>query len=360
MDPSCRGPSQAKEQLPFQLPRDRQLTSAFLLLPAELRVKILRCLLKKGDPIYSFGESVSPEAEHLQGRKESAYAGLSLSSQLLRTCRQLLEEGFTILYKENTLSLYFSSHERYEPAVLYFLDHEVDLSSCSRFSFMLPQGLEGMIKIPCSLHTKQDRRQCHLSYSILSRFQSMRLTIDAYQQNTIYQVCCFLCHLLLGKDVDLFVVQTGRYTPHEQRVLANLRACQRLRCRSLEIHYRPDIEGATEKLREIERVATSSVEPYDPLPSWKAFNTNVLRQLGHVGPSSFNQKHCALVTELRQSAIEFDDASFEVLKLKTLQKAKRWQEEWIEHSIESSKALINSMENMISKYTDDPHNASFH
>lgn len=155
--------------------------------------------------------------------------------------------------------------------------------------------------------------------------------------------------------MSLDVVQSGYRALQDRTIRANLRACQRLRCRSLQIHHRSKVEGSAEKFKKIERVTTGSVGPHDLLPSCEALSMNVLRQLGNIGLSAFSIKHCVIVAELKQSAIELDNVKFEVLKLKVLREAKRWQEEWIERSISSSKVLVESIRKMI---TDCAENAT--
>ena len=77
----------------FKQPQNES-KSRLLSLPAELRLKIWRCVFKSEKPLLPQGDFTAPQLYKQQ---------LKLSSQILRSSQQVYEEGCSVLYGENTL-----------------------------------------------------------------------------------------------------------------------------------------------------------------------------------------------------------------------------------------------------------------
>lgn len=74
-----------------------QVQSPLLRLPAELRIKILRNVLKSSQPLYPMEKYRLESPKNLKRAQRLYHAQVKLSSQTLRTCQQLREEGIEIL-----------------------------------------------------------------------------------------------------------------------------------------------------------------------------------------------------------------------------------------------------------------------
>ena len=83
-------------------------------LPAELRLKILRNLLKQSHPLHTISRTLP-----LKGRLDRSKFddNVSISAQILRCCQQFYSEGYQVLYNENVLEIlicedYYYAEER--------------------------------------------------------------------------------------------------------------------------------------------------------------------------------------------------------------------------------------------------------
>lgn len=99
--------AQPVADLSFAKRRDPQSASTLMTLPAELRLKILRMLLKKGDVLASFRQYLGADEQPYTEEHQQRYSKnvLSLSAQIVVCCQMLHEESLAILYKENTVSI---------------------------------------------------------------------------------------------------------------------------------------------------------------------------------------------------------------------------------------------------------------
>lgn len=191
----------------FSQPRLSQNASPLLALPAELRLKILRNLLK---------EESLPVAYYLEdSSRESVERALSLSAQVLRCCQTLYLEGLDILYNENILCINVDKNRFHDEADrgaetvfsaldVYFtvkdsqplrgghftidrLKRFGDLRSSRDYDLW---GCSGVIK------KRIERR--------LRRFRKIKITMTNNRNNTIW-VCYMLRPLLFRKrfTIDL-------------------------------------------------------------------------------------------------------------------------------------------------------------
>lgn len=99
----------------FSQSQNDQLTSPIIRIPAEVRVKILRYLLKSEDFLDN----------DIKAGFRPFSKPFNLSAQILLTCQTLHKEGTEILYEEYTCVIEFSTHQ--SNLVLDVLDMQVNL-----------------------------------------------------------------------------------------------------------------------------------------------------------------------------------------------------------------------------------------
>ena len=107
----------------FQTPARQQTACPLLSLPAELRVKVLRMLMKSPDPIIPFRRASDYYYEHEDDdeyefgndyqTRDSYLDSLCMSAQVLSSCRQLCSDGMHVLYGENTLQVKCTQEEEH-------------------------------------------------------------------------------------------------------------------------------------------------------------------------------------------------------------------------------------------------------
>jgi len=312
----------------FQLPRsDNDSPNYILGLPAELRLKILRYLLKRKEPIYSrmefdercrrreepyCTEKLMPQRYRSQG---------ALSSQLLSTCQQLCLEGRDVLYRENTLCVYYGSgprnyRSRTECCCILESSATVPLDLTR-----LKDVMSGLLD--CTDTPKGDGRTTWLrdaqplaqAYPAIGAFQKIHLTLDPFMANGAWVASRILRELLSGKDVT--IVATDRVP---QNTLVALKI---LRCRSVNVILQKPASEGVERM-DIERVITSAEPVEDTLRAWRMLKTNVLDKLPHrQGVLEWSK----LLSELSHAAFHYDGERYEKLEDKVLHQASLWNEE---------------------------------
>lgn len=215
----------------FQLWRSPQSQSPLLDLPAELRVKILRYVLRKEGPITSLKE-VQVNSHPDSNFHEIYDANAMLSAQILRTCQQLHEEAEQILYKENILFICYNGNRfgsRGPDDLCHNLDFSINLSA-SRI-----EELSGTFVTIQDYFVGRESTMGPYTvsrYSQLMKFQHYRLKICYSCRESILTACRVLQPLLLDKDVTLM---SRRITPCW--FIYHLRCARYLRCRSLQIQW---------------------------------------------------------------------------------------------------------------------------
>jgi hypothetical protein len=178
--------------------------SRFLALPREIRDMIYIYLLV--NPILGTMQSISEWYSY------GVRAEYGLTPEILRTCRQMYEEGSSMLYGEEN-SFYVSALDRkYE-----FNDNTVNLSPLTRCKairehiFRLTDGecLGVLSPFPKIKHFK----------IIVSTFRGEKHEIPCPQRNFI-EICRVLCHFT-PKKLEILVVPGG-YESHDIRLYGDI------------------------------------------------------------------------------------------------------------------------------------------
>ena len=245
-----------------------QSDSALLLLPAELRLIILRLLLCNG-PIVSKSQFAAEEYEK----------SIQRSAQILRTCRLLHHEGTSVLYRENTLAIKFKRPWDSDDWYCHILDMfawlpfqitEIeDYPELTRYlDAKLLKGRFGWKS------ASEDDKRFRDNYDIFARFQRYCVDVPTRSVENILVACRLLRRLLSGKDVVLKILPWKAspfelaYMPRpppctEENMLVWAQAARCLRCASI------DFEGiSNDKTQELVATITSSRAIYDTWKDW--------------------------------------------------------------------------------------------
>jgi len=256
-----------------QVKPPHQNKSPLLDLPVELRVKILRYVLRKAGPITSLGEVRMTKVPR-SSCHEIYNANATLSAQVLRTCQQLYGEGGEILYGENTLSICYSGYRSRASGpddLCHILDYTINLSasriekSCD--TFITIQDYFGGHKSEMEPYTLR-------RYSQLAKFQHYRLKIRYMHRENILTACRVLQPLLLEKDVTLVPMELGgplhRY---------HLKFTRYLRCRRLQIEWPEGRSQDQDELARFEKVITGGTPVQNTYRIWQTLKFDVFDRL---------------------------------------------------------------------------------
>lgn len=233
---------------PATVARAGQQQSRLMRLPAELRLPILRELLVAEQPLDRRSEYHVASIEHRQRaggtwytRQEFTFTnGYRLSPQVLSTCQTLLNEGFSILYKENILVLSIHVHG--------FTECHYRRQQCN--GCIASEALQ-----KCAAMWRVGG---WVSYndSTLNRFEqfaNMDLYIDDYWHASTFR-CVVRCldSIVAGKSLQILITFGNKITDDQRRSL--IRTFQLVRCKSFDIS-----SDTTDKtIEEVKAVVKSS------------------------------------------------------------------------------------------------------
>lgn len=235
----------------FALPRTLQIISRLLQLPAELRLAILRCLLKRNEPL--IGEHEYRASSGFDSVKTES--NLDLSPQILPCCQQLYEEARPILYQENTLAILHGSEGN-----CYVLDFGIDFTD---YDWSQADEITDLMSLAeYMLLTKSEPKfyrgelqRLLRNRSILHEFQKLDITLYGYERGSIFNAVRMLRNLVTGKQV------TVRFTPFRdaQDFDVNVLGCLKLwRCKSISVYG-----VAGENVQNVLDVITETSTPLD-------------------------------------------------------------------------------------------------
>ncbi|KAK5092620.1 hypothetical protein LTR70_001991 [Exophiala xenobiotica] len=296
----------------FRFPRNPQNISPLLRLPAELRIKVLRNLLKKSQPIPAQkprSSSAPDDDDTTNGPRD-----LNLSSQLLRASQQLYEEGRQVLYKENVLSI------EYGPGSPLSCDECQVLG----FTLNIPSDPSRLPSTKFSFFDFAKRRPYSLlkMYPALLSFQNIDLTVRSTKKDFVLVICRVMRDFPLGKDVNLIHTVVPWYKL--------LECCRFLRCRSLHIERPATKWGKTEdQLDEIERLVAGRTRVLDTFLKWQELEKDILSDFPPVRGHIFggDQRVADSMAKAHEAAERYDAIKFEEHKYNVLEMAKHWMKE---------------------------------
>lgn len=331
----------------FEKPSDPQAGSPLLQLAAELKLKILRLLLKKGDIIrcsedynnhHAFDDEFCP-AWYKNGLYDRDY---QLSSKLLQSCQQLYHEGKAVLYQENTLSIYCSSTswDLWECCVFgiwtfypadprkwpAYQDSLLEYSKIKCRCF-LAEG-DALLEVICDAGERyyDPGKQVRNLYPAISEFENIEVISHEGDMLLIARAFREIVH---GKNVVLRCREsTGEHYASYSSDLEQLRLWQ---CKSLDFPemYVSDADlRLPSKLQSIVDDVTSGKPRTDLFGSWQRFNALIIEPLAKAEhPALANERIQALLENLYSHAINREEAEFDAVRQKLCWKSFKWMAE---------------------------------
>lgn len=215
----------------FTKPVDSQTSSRLIALPAELRLKILRTLLKVGkmpncnDLLSNYDKKKkemttsrtlerddSPESRQLRDDALTAYNNAySFSSQILRTCQTLYTEGSSVLYNENELAIViddgFQADWRTNRRGYAYsaLDAAFNDAHSPSLYDDAPLIRDVVRYRPTSAEARAWFHEDHTDYYECAFLRFRKVEVHLRNANPyLFEVCRALRGLLLGKEVNLY------------------------------------------------------------------------------------------------------------------------------------------------------------
>lgn len=333
----------------FWLWRAWQDVSPLLQLPAELRIKILRSLLKKPKPIYARSSSSSSAKD---GSDEfNQPHDLELSSQLLRTCQQLYEEGRHVLYNENVLCV------EYRPDTVDWLTGSTGTDICCVLGQHLnlpyrPFGLPCRISSFFEYARERDKVSERPSpvwhtmklpnyslaqiYPALVAFRHITLEVRNPSKNRVFIACRVLHDLLVGKHVTMAFLETRssrRSSEPTERDMGYVTGCGLLRCRSLRIRRPTKLERRTEtRLVETENLVTGPTMSDDTYQQWLDLEEYLVYGVPEINGRKFcdDERVIWSIETVREAAVRYDSVKYEQHEREIMGVAGQWIEEFRE------------------------------
>lgn len=334
-----------------QVKPSRQNKSPLLDLPVELRVKILRYVLRKDGPITSLGEVLMTKVPR-SSCHEIYNANATLSAQVLRTCQQLYDEGGEILYGENTLSICYLGrrHRASGPDDLcYILDYTINLS-LSR----IEKPCDTLITVQEYFGGRKSEMEPYTlrRYSQLAKFKHYRLVICYIHRESILTACRVLQPLLLEKDVTLFPSNAGTslHTHH-------LKCTRYLRCRRLQIEWPEGRSQDQDELARLEKVITGGTPVQDTYRIWRTLKYDVFDRLEVLYGTTFpyskikvdeDDQHGHL-NPLESAAEEYDVSKYAEVCRRALPVLREWEA----YHVQRLEQRTRRLEQRIEESTED-------
>lgn len=335
----------------FALPCKPQSRSKLVAIPAELRLKILRYLLKDNFTKSGEGAIFSSLNEHIKLNQDtgtftsSSDGGSELSSQVLATCQTLHSEAFDVLYGENTLNI--------EIASKYMKKIEISIQG-SRI--VLPAVLESYGDGPFDLESTCSRQSAsilsknqsdavglHQTLSRLKKFISFQLVLAYDTSDEVAVVARLLKTVLQAKEIVVFL----RPSLGRERQSHRLIPFELLRCKSIKF---ADISATDQRaMDEIATDITSQTESTDHYPTAKEIIQVLKSSLPPIGVRLFHEENEKSLRYLEDCAASVSMAwMFEAQRRDVLAAAEAWQEEWIEQERRDAQRKIGEASQSLS------------
>lgn len=300
-----------------------QTGSRFLQLPAEVRLIILRQLLRSDKPIYSLGSTDDIEY----------FNSIQRSTQLLRTCQLLHNEGLAILYYENTLCVDFMA---YDPD-----SEEETVHYCGILQMFLPvpeklKGSEEELLSLIKYATPKRAADCDDSglmmqhcddlvkqWGTLRKFNRFQIRVQYATQQVVFSASRMLQDLLQNKDVKftLNVVDADdEYrvpeTEFDKTASQMLRSCRILRCTSMEfetqnfnISPQPEPKLADD-IEDLTAVITGSSLMDDTYSEWVSTRKRLIHFFDAEDLGEFEEDYDEDFRALQQAAMDYESTTY--------------------------------------------------
>ncbi|KAK5084685.1 hypothetical protein LTR05_005763 [Lithohypha guttulata] len=336
----------------FERQTDPQGQSDLLQLPGELRLKVLRYLLKSKDGrIRSYDESklCSTNGRFPRKRYNKELPG---SAQLLRTCQKLFWEGRDVLYTENTLSIFIWGDPWSRALKCGVLGLQVEFHRPHQETYydLLWNALD---------YNPDDMSQLLRVYDeTLACFQRLEIKMDELNDHEdCFIACRVLKNNLLGKDVTIDLdTAKGNFEEHhcglEDGLLSGFKF---LRCNS--IHFK-NYKVHTELVAQIE----SEIPVNDTYRSWWNLEHGVFDDLPvneERAPEQFSEVYITEIEDLFDAAVHYDLHNFNTQRSQILKLAIKRNEQEVERRcgfLDDLKNRINTDFGALNKEISDPSN----
>jgi len=306
--------STTTEQL-FLLARNPQTSSCLIQLPAELRIKVLRLLLRSPNPLTDLEEfGMESDGPDMTGYEQ----GIELSAQLLLCCQQLHSEGHQILYGENTLYIHFEWRNRIRPNLFYCDILGATTEIPEKMEYL--NGFDDSLRYQaddyarngdCSYDDRDSARQLAKMLPTIEKFQHFLDYLEVFDQEHLSIGCRVLQQLLFEKDV-VFVF-------NDEAKVQWLKSCLLLRCRSARF-----TRFQAQDTQDLVHTITSAKVVGDTFLAWKKIRS-LREQLSGIDSPSFDEAEQKLLDGFQQGFLDCNTQKTEVLHKKILERAIKWK-----------------------------------
>ena len=327
--------NQSPAGIVFQQSSRRQSASRLLSMPSELRLLILRNLLKHEDVLQPL---------RWTGRQEYK-ATVQLSAQLLQTCQQLYAEASHVLYKENIVEIRCRVYQR---------RHWCDILEAS---VVIPEKLSEVKDADCTLPVLAAQRTVAgpwarvarsnpawliKHYLLLKRFDLWCLNIQYETQDQVFIACRALQDLLHGKEVVTSLLPVSS-EPTSNVVLprtatdideAAIFSLNYLRCSAITLQSRLDIQS-------LGNTITGDSPVSDRLDEYIHFTRKILFSLPARSGPMFKKSHQHELERLSRHLIDYEIEAFDNQLRLLCRHVDDWCEAW---SQEEEARLVKRIE----------------
>ena len=291
-------------------------------LPAELRLKILRFLLRSAEPICNLGDSSTTTQQGYNELQEKFEAQTKLSAQLLRVCQALHQEASHVLYSENVLEITWTEASTSARAIC----DEHDLCNILTYQIHYPVycGDDPLGDELVALTTRElffghiDARESLITaYSTITRFQKFHVIVNMDDSHNIFYACRALRDLLHNKIVKFRLDTVDGFDQEYLHHIEPYFHC--LRCEDIVIDCHHGNEWFPTR-----SIITSKTDFIDTWASWRKFS----RHLQEIGEMPFRDRYRELYKCTGEAASTYANRDYEEHKAMLLEKAQTWIEEW--------------------------------
>lgn len=329
--------SQMEEVQSFEKHPDEQFSSRLLRLPVEIRLKILRSLMRKPIPICSRLQS---------GYAENYLDGLALSSQLLRSCQRIYHEGLNILYNENTLSILCqpAGMGSISCGVLHLIVrayHVLQYMGSSIHDTDLLSVAKRKLEQEHPIARTKDALELLPIYNSLLRFKRVQVHFECGQAEHD-AICVLLVRLILkGKQVIISDPPNS----------FNYESLKALRCSSIVIQKKTQPEG----IEKIVSLVTSSEPVEDIIEPWLNL-LEVTHRLPGRARDLFDWMFVDEMNELLRAVVKFDVQLVKELTNGIIKLALEWNAECAKSESGRSPKQHEDMERRLLAFCADNQN----
>lgn len=316
-------PSSSVAEPSFKLNPHPQTSSRLMKLPAELRVKILRMLLKDADPF----DTIEPHLSNDWYRKMLTRQGPSMSAQILSCCQQINVEGQAVLYGENSLvvrCMFINEDCRNSDYYCRFLDSSVLLDHAVEWMDKENFDVESLAQAKlreASIFGRDALAERMVELLPVARkFDNLYVHVECNAQDEVYMACRVLGELLAGKNVTIKAMKgkSDELVPSWW-----LRSCCFLRCKSVSFitHSTADTQDYVEEI-------TGEVPVKDIHSRWHYLLHDLLNEFRTADQESFEDANEDIFDDLQDAVLNYDVDEFEKQRKLLLEKAIDCNERW--------------------------------